>query len=227
MPKIIPQPCLDSAAFVLHPPQLPPSLQARASRPVYSEEEMEQARHEARGEALRDAEAAFEEKRRALEAPARAAAQQCLDLARDLLVQRQALLREAAGTVVDFSLQVAHRVLRREIEIDSDAVVPTVRELLRRAANATSLTVRLSPRDYAHLSAHLDRVPEAAGLEGLRLRTDSSVQPGGCVLETEDGSLDARLETQMERITRALSARDQSPEDAASPPSPPPVEEER
>ena len=38
----------------------------------------------------------------------------------------------------------------------------------------------------------------------MELEQDSTVHPGGCVVETESGWVDARIDTQLDRMEKAL-----------------------
>ncbi len=67
-----------------------------------------------------------------------------------------------------------------------------------------ALIVRVSPADYKLLVGELESL-QRQGVEGeFRVVEDARVQLGGCLLETDRGVLDARLETQMERLRKAL-----------------------
>lgn len=83
-----------------------------------------------------------------------------------------------------------------------------IRALVRRAAAHTTgnrpLMVRLHPADLAVLR-------EAGGTEDVLLSepalcwvADEGIALGGCILETDRGELDARLETQLDRLRAAL-----------------------
>jgi len=204
LPNILPQPPIRPGAFRLRPPVLPPQAWARPARPVYSEEEMERIRSRAERTGEEKARASWSEERSRNEAEKRRVIAHCLTLAHEIESARRSLLEEAAEKTCDLAFAVAARVLRREAAADPAAVVPQVRELLQRAAAADSLTLRLSSRDHALLTSHPELLPEANGLTGLRLRADSSVADGGCLLETEAGGLDARLETQLEILQTAV-----------------------
>jgi flagellar biosynthesis/type III secretory pathway protein FliH len=203
LPSVLHNPAL-GGAYVLRPPKLPPSPEGAAPPAVYSEEEMRRACREAEEAGREAARSEFERMRADLEAETRSAVGVFTGAASALQGERVAVLEESAQQVVDLALRLARAVVRARIEADPGAVLPLVRELLQRAAAAGSLTIRLSPRDHAHLTANADSLPGIAGTEGLRLRADAAVPPGGCVLETEAGKLDARVETQWERIEEAL-----------------------
>jgi flagellar biosynthesis/type III secretory pathway protein FliH len=204
LPSVLYTPSVKDSTFILRAPALPLTPEEMAPPLVHTEEEMMRVRAEAERAGREAAAALFEEARRLLEAETRAAADALLETAASLRNDRRTLLEEAAVSVVELAYAVARRVIRREVESDPGLVVPLVRELLQRSAAAAELTVRLSERDYAHLVADKRSLVDKTGLEGLRLRVDSTVEPGGCVVETEAGSLDGRIETQLERIEEAL-----------------------
>ena len=84
--------------------------------------------------------------------------------------------------------------------VSRDGVRALVHEAAQHAAGAQQVTVRLHPADLAALQA-------AGGLDmAAQWAADKSIELGGCVVETDGGTLDARLETQVERLRATLLA---------------------
>jgi flagellar biosynthesis/type III secretory pathway protein FliH len=198
--SVLSRPEMERRAYVIHPPAATGGTGA-----FYSDEELLRVREEAAQTAAQRTRTDFEEWGRGLEERTAGAAAGLFAVARELRDARRMLLEEAADQVVALAFAVARRVLRREVEADPEAALPIVRELLQRAAAGTEVTVRLSPRDHAILTAH-DALPEASGLGGLHFRLDNSISPGGALVETSAGGLDGRLETQLELLEEALRA---------------------
>jgi flagellar biosynthesis/type III secretory pathway protein FliH len=197
---VLPRPALERRAFVLRPP-----VAAGGSGLFLTDADLLRVREEAASGAEQRVRSDFEEWGRGLEERTQSAAGDLLAAARELRDARGKLLEGAADQVVGLAFAVARRVLRREVEADPAVALPLVRELLQRAAAGTHVTVRLSPRDHAVLSAH-DALPESAGLEGVHFRLDATITPGGVLVETAAGGLDGRIETQLELIEEALRA---------------------
>lgn len=206
MPNVLRTPPLRESAYFLRPPAPPPSPEDALPPAVYTEEEMTLARARAEEAGRAAARAVFDEACRALAETTEVAAGEMRDAARALREEQRALLTGAAEQVLDLAFEIGRRVVRSEIEADRDVVLPLVRELLQRVATAETVTVRLSARDHGHLLQHKSVLAEVSGLEGLRLRADAAVRDGGCVVETEAGSLDGQVETQLARIEEALRA---------------------
>ena len=204
MPNVFFTPQVEAQAFYLRPPALLPNPQGAPQPALYTEDDAVRLRAEAFARGQESIRGAHEILADELKAEARETAGSCVITARALQQAREALLHEAAEAAVDLAYRIAEKVLRASVEASPEAVIPVVRELLQRTAGSATVVVRLSPRDHGYLLNNLGSFPEASGHEGLRVCADATVSPGGCVVETEAGALDARLETQLERIAAAV-----------------------
>jgi flagellar assembly protein FliH len=207
LPRVLYKPALESAVFHLRAPA-PPAPVDEDALPIYSERDLAGAVAQAEERGRAAARADLAGLRAEIEAQGRREAAGLLAAAKSLRGERAALLTEATEGVVELAFAIARTVLRREVEADPLAVVPLVRELLQRSASAGGLVVRLAPRDHEAIARHLTALPEAKGMEGLRLRSDPQITPGGCLVEAEEGRLDGRIETQLERIEAALRKKE-------------------
>jgi flagellar assembly protein FliH len=90
--------------------------------------------------------------------------------------------------------------------VSRDGIRALVQEAAGRVASTERIKVRLHPGDLAALqtAGALDTV--LAPQQGAHWAADKSIELGGCVIETDGGTLDARLETQVERLRAALLA---------------------
>ncbi|NUQ50761.1 MAG: hypothetical protein HUU27_12710, partial [Phycisphaerae bacterium] len=97
----------------------------------------------------------------------------------------------AADAVLDLAIEIARQVVRREIEIQRDAVLPVVREAVSAIIDEqTHPRVHLHPDDLWLIQADLD----TDGLyQGCRFVPDASIARGGCRVETAQSEVDATL----------------------------------
>lgn len=122
-------------------------------------------------------------------------------------VRREALAAAEDGAV-DVVLAVAKVLVLREIERDEDLI----RRLLGVAAREVSATERVTLRVA---SRDLEAAPDLAAflrnaIEGLReaeVVADPLIEPGGLVIETNFGRVDARLQSRLAEIERTLRQR--------------------
>jgi type III secretion system HrpE/YscL family protein len=115
--------------------------------------------------------------------------------------------RQAQPEIVRLALRVAEKILRQRIETHPDAIVPMVDEALRAflAQNQTRVVLRVHPGDETVLAGRRQRWLEGNPTIGaLVIVPDETIGRGGCRLESESGTVDATLETQLEMIERHL-----------------------
>jgi flagellar assembly protein FliH len=90
--------------------------------------------------------------------------------------------------------------------VTPDGIRALVREAAAHAINNEKVVVRVHPGDLATLKSA--GTLEAALPSGTAVSwiADKGVELGGCVVETDSGELDARLETQIEKLRQTLVA---------------------
>lgn len=100
---------------------------------------------------------------------------------------------------------IAEHVLRREVQGDLEIIRDTIRAALKNVLDREHTTVHLNPEDLQALSeAGIDPAAELGKFERLEFVPDETVGRGGCMVESRTLSVDARLDTQLQRIFEAL-----------------------
>jgi type III secretion protein L len=127
----------------------------------------------------------------------------------ELLVGARAAASRAraasAGELRTLAVRIAEKILGRELQLRPEAVVDVAAEALTAAGASQQVTLRCHPDDLAALERGKPRLVErCARAQAVHLRPDAQVGRGGCIVETELATIDARLSTQLEAIERAL-----------------------
>jgi flagellar assembly protein FliH len=116
------------------------------------------------------------------------------------------LQEDGAQALLDLAFTIARQVVRREISLQRDALLPVAREAVSMIVDQHAHPrVYVNPQDFALLRADL----EADGLfKGCRFIADARIGRGGCRVETAQGEVDATLATRWERVLAALGSTD-------------------
>ncbi|HLP18067.1 MAG TPA: FliH/SctL family protein [Bacteroidota bacterium] len=119
--------------------------------------------------------------------------------------EQHAQLREIVEeTVVRLSLEIASRLIKREIELSSP-VVGQIREAIKRILGVEKVKIKINRADEELVRSQKTELHQAAdSVKEFVLDMDDKISAGGCILESELGNVDARLETQMKQIELAL-----------------------
>lgn len=131
------------------------------------------------------------------------------NLLAEITSMRKNLQRQIENEVVDLALHIGRKIVGQAFQTDRDAVGEIVREALKHAEDPEKICIRLNPADLQHLQ-------KASGFESLsaseriQLEEDSTIDAGGCLVQTEYGEIDARIEEQFRTIEEAFRAETMS-----------------
>jgi flagellar assembly protein FliH len=114
---------------------------------------------------------------------------------------REQIAAYAERELVQLALEIAKKVVRREVTVDREIVISLARVALARLHNRALATVHLHPDDFEFVAAHRDRL---GGGNTVQLVEDSTIGRGGCFIETDLGDIDARIEQQFGEIERGF-----------------------
>ena len=158
----------------------------------------------AREEADRIRENAREEGRK----EARAEANALLVKAR---IEREKIIASAEPQLVALGRRIAEKIIGRELEVDESVIVDVVRGAIATVRQQSEIIIRANPEDLEALEAgRQDLISVLARAKDVTLRGDPEISRGGCVVESELGTIDAQLETQLDVLQRILSSEGRS-----------------
>ena len=117
---------------------------------------------------------------------------------------REEFYDSAEPEVIKLVLEIAEKVIGRLVAENPEMIRSVVRQALEKSLG-DRITVRLNPDDYKAVMAEDKEIRDVIDrTKRLTFREDDSIAKGGCILETEVGTIDAQLETQLAAIRKAL-----------------------
>ncbi|MCL5283169.1 MAG: FliH/SctL family protein [Armatimonadetes bacterium] len=120
--------------------------------------------------------------------------------------RRRQIWQEVEPQVVEMVLELTRRVIHQEVQQHSDVVLAIIRGALRRATDRHELVIRVNPDDFPTVDqARQDILAIADGCKHLEIIEDRRVDRGGCVVDTPAGTIDARIQTQMEEFETVIN----------------------
>jgi flagellar assembly protein FliH len=115
--------------------------------------------------------------------------------------ERQRLWRNAEPQIVAFVMEIAQKVVKEEAKINREIALSVVKNALRRVIDTERVRIRVHLADLETVrGAREELLTLIDGIDHLEIIEDRRVPPGGCVIETNAGTIDAKLETQFEEL---------------------------
>jgi len=157
---------------------------------------------EIKAEAIRYKEEVFAKAKE--EARADVQARQAEEIARAKMEAGQ-IIANVEKDVIELALQVANRILGRDLQREPELVLEICANAIEVARASKAMTFRVNPEDGKLLREKRPRLMELIGRQvDLAIRDDSEVERGGCVIQTDYGTIDAQIRTQFEMLRTLL-----------------------
>lgn len=117
---------------------------------------------------------------------------------------RTELVRATQEDLVRLAVEIARKLVRRELTVDPEIIVTLVRVALERLSSKAPVTVFLNPEDLRLVEARLRENPALFGERDLVLKPRGELRRGDCQLESPYGNVDATISEQFKQIEDGL-----------------------
>lgn len=115
------------------------------------------------------------------------------------------LIHGAQRDLIQLAITIAERITHRAIELYPDTVVDQVAGVIDLLMRPGKVKIIVHPEDEPLVEQALPGlIARKQSYEHIEIVQDGEVNRGGCLLRTEQGSIDAGVDTQVARIAEAL-----------------------
>lgn len=130
----------------------------------------------------------------------------------DCITQREAILEEARRKVLEMVIQISRKVTFDAVRVDPESTLVMINGVIDHLVDRSRLKIKVACEHLPIVEQNIDRfLKGSATIKELTVEADPRVRAGGCLIETPNGDIDARLESQMEVIEDTiLHSEDQS-----------------
>lgn len=195
----------DSADYAFQPLEpAPVSLRDLESPLAAAQAEAEAIRAAARAEGHADGlEAGLAEGRAQIAATLAALEAAVAEIGEARAAAAEAVERDA----VELAIQLAEKIVAGTLDAQPTRVLDVVRGALRRLAERRRVTVLVHPDDLEMVRAAAPGFAgELGGIEHCEVQAERRLTRGGAVVRTDEGQIDASVETQLARARELMAA---------------------
>lgn len=114
------------------------------------------------------------------------------------------LIAGAEQDMLDMAFRLAQRIIGEAIELEPGRVEQMVANVLGHARGKREIVVQVAPNDLQVLETKRDEFSRQVDGVCVYFEAESSLSRGSCVIQTESGHIDGRIETRLETLKRAL-----------------------
>lgn len=116
------------------------------------------------------------------------------------------VFNEIAPNILELAMEIATKIIKHEVKTDPQIVIDTVMDVMRTLSkNEPKIILRINPIQVQYVK---DILPEQIRLLGMETKlsvlSDENISEGGCIIQTNNGVVDATVEAQLEIVKNAL-----------------------
>lgn len=122
-----------------------------------------------------------------------------------VMVRREEILSETEQQIVELVILMARKVVKIISENQKSVVMANVLQALKKVKGRGEVKIRVNLKDVKLTTAHIqDFIKQVENIQGIEVLEDSSVENGGCVVETDFGAIDARISSQLTELEQKI-----------------------
>ena len=122
-----------------------------------------------------------------------------------VMQRREEILQETESQIVELVILMARKVVKILSENQKNVVMANTMAALKKVKTRGEVTLRVNLEDVKLSSDHANEfIAHVERVEGINVLEDSSVEKGGCIVETDFGSIDARISSQLTELENKI-----------------------
>jgi len=115
--------------------------------------------------------------------------------------KRTEILEETEQEIINLVLLIARKVIKVISENQRNVIISNVVQALRKVKGRGNIIIRVNIADLKLSTEHIkDFINLVEGVKSIQVLEDSTVDEGGCIIETDFGEIDARIASQLAEL---------------------------
>ena len=123
-------------------------------------------------------------------------------MTRELKVLKKDFLKDSEKEIIDLVFSIAGSVIHKEVKTDRDVILSVISDAMRTIQEKKNVSIRLNPEDYRYMTEAKSDFLDS--FKDILIEKDEKIDQGGAVIKTHSGTLDARLDQQLNKIRESF-----------------------
>ena len=122
-----------------------------------------------------------------------------------VMQRREEILADTESQIVELVILMARKVIKILSENQKNVVMANTLAALKKVKTRGEVTLRVNLEDVKLTSSNAQEfISHVENIKGITVLEDSSVERGGCIVETDFGAIDARISSQLQELENKI-----------------------
>ena len=119
--------------------------------------------------------------------------------------KREEILNNTETQIVELVLLISRKVVKTISENQKSVIISNIAQALRKLKTRSDIIIRVNIADLELASEHLQEFTDMVeNAKNISIVEDTTVDRGGCVIETDFGEIDARIQSQLNELEEKI-----------------------
>ena len=122
-----------------------------------------------------------------------------------VMKRREEILSETEYQIVELVVLMARKVVKIISENQKTVIMNNVLQALKKVKGRGDVTIRVNLEDVKLTTEHTqDFIDRVEAVKSITVVEDTTVEKGGCIVETDFGAIDARISSQLTELEQKI-----------------------
>jgi flagellar biosynthesis/type III secretory pathway protein FliH len=119
---------------------------------------------------------------------------------------REEVFEYIAPDLLEICVDITKKIIKKELESDPQVLINTIIDVLKTVSkNEPKIVIKVRPQAVQFIKDTIPNITYQYGIDSkISIIADPSIEDGGCIFQTNNGIVDASIDTQLEIIKKAL-----------------------
>ena len=122
-----------------------------------------------------------------------------------VMQRREEILQDTESQIVELVILISRKVVKILSENQKNVIMANTVAALKKVKARGNVILRVNMEDTKLTTAHIDEfIQHVENVKGITVMEDSTVEKGGCIVETDFGAIDARISSQLTELENKI-----------------------
>lgn len=122
-----------------------------------------------------------------------------------VMQRREEILSDTESQIVELVILMARKVIKILSDNQKNVILANTLAALKKVKTRGTVTLRVNLEDVKLATENVSEfIKHVENVQGITVLEDSSVEKGGCIVETDFGAIDARISSQLQELENKI-----------------------
>jgi len=118
---------------------------------------------------------------------------------------RNSVIESAQSQLIEMAILIAEKVIQQKVESDPNLINSVIEGTFDKISGSDRIIFKINPADSEAVTSFQSTIESRlVGVEKISIQQDSTIEPGGCIIETDLGFVDVTIQEKMNLIVQTF-----------------------